>query len=102
MSPVSFVLVEEKLVILRTADSASCGTYQRHSRRDVPLMLWRQSPHGVSEARRNQVPWTPSAKGSCRLMVRATSGNGQVQRTSQWNRSGYQRDVIEHLEVVVA
>ncbi len=49
-----------------------------------------------------QVPWTPFAKGSCRLMVRATSGNGQVQRTSQWNRSGYQRDVIEHIDVVVS
>ena len=48
-----------------------------------------------------QVPWMPSAKGSCRLMVRATSGNGQAQRPSQWNRSGYQRDVIEHIDVVV-
>ena len=35
----SFVLVEEKLGILRTTDPASCGIYQRHSRRDIPLML---------------------------------------------------------------
>jgi DMSO/TMAO reductase YedYZ molybdopterin-dependent catalytic subunit len=52
--------------------------------------------------RRWQAPWTPSAKGSCRLMVRATSGNGQIQRASQWNRSGYQRDVIEHIDVMVS
>ena len=35
-------------------------------------------------------------------MVRATSSSGETQVTSQWNRSGYQRDVIEHQEVVVA
>src|SRR5271166_438602 len=46
--------------------------------------------------------WTPPAKGSYRLMVRATAVNGQTQRASQWNRSGYQRDVIEHMDVVVA
>ncbi len=46
--------------------------------------------------------WTPQSKGTFRLMVRATAGDGQTQRTSQWNRSGYQRDVIEHVDVVVA
>ena len=46
--------------------------------------------------------WTPSAKGSCRLQVRAITDDGQQQVTSQWNRSGYQRDVIEHVDVVVA
>ena len=45
--------------------------------------------------------WTPSAKGSYRLQVRATADDGQQQVTSQWNRSGYQRDVIEHVDVVV-
>ncbi len=34
-------------------------------------------------------------------MVRATSNSGETQVTEQWNRSGYQRDVIEHQEVVV-
>jgi len=48
------------------------------------------------------MPWTPTAKGSYRLQVRATTDDGQQQATSQWNRSGYQRDVIEHLDVVVA
>ena len=34
-------------------------------------------------------------------MVRATNSAGETQRTAQWNRSGYQRDVIEHLDVEV-
>ena len=49
-----------------------------------------------------QAEWTPPAKGTYRLMVRATNNAGETQRTAQWNRSGYQRDVIEHLDVVVA
>ncbi len=52
--------------------------------------------------RRWHAQWTPSARGTVRLMVRATAGDGQTQRTSQWNRSGYQRDVIEHMDVVVS
>jgi sulfite dehydrogenase (cytochrome) subunit A len=52
--------------------------------------------------RRWQADWTPAAKGSYKLMVRATSASGETQVTSQWNRSGYQRDVIEQQEVVVA
>jgi DMSO/TMAO reductase YedYZ molybdopterin-dependent catalytic subunit len=46
--------------------------------------------------------WTPSAKGTYKLMVRATTNRGEKQATAQWNRSGYQRDVIEHMDVVVA
>jgi hypothetical protein len=49
-----------------------------------------------------RIEWAPVAKGNYRLQVRATSKEGQQQATSQWNRSGYQRDVIEHLDVVVA
>ncbi len=45
--------------------------------------------------------WTPSAKGSYRLLVRATNGAGETQPIAQWNRSGYQRDMIEHLDVEV-
>jgi hypothetical protein len=52
--------------------------------------------------RRWQTDWIPAAKGSYKLMVRATANNGETQVTSQWNRSGYQRDVIEQQEVVVA
>lgn len=51
--------------------------------------------------RRWQADWTPAAKGSYKLMVRATSNSGETQVTSQWNRSGYQRDVIEQQDVVV-
>jgi DMSO/TMAO reductase YedYZ molybdopterin-dependent catalytic subunit len=50
--------------------------------------------------RRWWAQWTPPAKGSYRLQVRAVSVDGQQQVTSQWNRSGYQRDVIEHVDVV--
>ena len=49
-----------------------------------------------------RMQWTPSTKGNYRLQVRATAEDGQQQVTSQWNRSGYQRDVIEHVDVVVA
>jgi len=52
--------------------------------------------------RRWQSEWTPPIKGGYRLMVRATASDGQTQRASQWNRSGYQRDVIEHMDVVVS
>jgi DMSO/TMAO reductase YedYZ molybdopterin-dependent catalytic subunit len=48
-----------------------------------------------------QAVWTPPAMGRYRLMVRATNNAGDTQRTVKWNRSGYQRDVIEHLDVVV-
>ncbi len=51
--------------------------------------------------RRWRAEWTPSTKGKYRLMVRATSNSGETQVTEQWNRSGYQRDVIEHQDVVV-
>ncbi|HZD32749.1 MAG TPA: molybdopterin-dependent oxidoreductase [Candidatus Angelobacter sp.] len=51
--------------------------------------------------RRWRAQWTPTEKGSYRLQVRATSNDGQQQVTSKWNRSGYQRDVIEQLDVVV-
>ena len=44
--------------------------------------------------------WTPPTAGTYRLRVRATGNDGQQQVTSQWNRSGYQRDVIEFVDVV--
>ncbi len=43
--------------------------------------------------------WTPPAQGNYRLMVRATTNDGEQQVTELWNRSGYQRDVIEHVDV---
>lgn len=49
--------------------------------------------------RRWSAKWTPPDKGNYRLLVRATANDGEQQVASQWNRSGYQRDVIEHVEV---
>jgi DMSO/TMAO reductase YedYZ molybdopterin-dependent catalytic subunit len=51
--------------------------------------------------RRWQANWTPPSKGAYKLMVRATNAAGDTQPTSQWNRSGYQRDIIEHVDVEV-
>jgi sulfite dehydrogenase len=51
--------------------------------------------------RRWQTKWTPPAKGSYRLMERATNAAGETQRAAQWNCSGYQRDVVEHVDVMV-
>lgn len=52
--------------------------------------------------RRWSSDWTPASAGNYQLMVRATNRDGQTQPTSQWNRSGYQRDIVEHLDVVVS
>ncbi len=48
-----------------------------------------------------QLPWTPGP-GAYKLLVRATAVDGRTQATSQWNRSGYNRNVIEQVEVAVA
>lgn len=45
--------------------------------------------------------WTPADKGAAKLMVRATSNAGETQVDYMWNRSGYQRNVIEHVDVTV-
>jgi sulfite dehydrogenase (cytochrome) subunit A len=57
---------------------------------------------GKNSWRQWQMQWTPPAKGSYRLLVKATANDGRQQVTAQWNRSGYQRDVTEHVDVVVA
>jgi sulfite dehydrogenase len=49
--------------------------------------------------RRWRASWTPPKKATYRLMVRATNGSGDTQSSAQWNRSGYQRSVIEHMDV---
>jgi hypothetical protein len=46
--------------------------------------------------------WTPAAPGKYELQVRATSNSGATQPAqASWNRSGYQRNVIERLDVQV-
>jgi sulfite dehydrogenase (cytochrome) subunit A len=49
--------------------------------------------------RRWRSTWTPPRKGKYRLMVRATNNAGETQAVNQWNHSGYQRNVIEHMDV---
>jgi len=51
--------------------------------------------------RRWKYEWTPNAKGMYHLCVRATDNNGHTQTDKQWNRSGYARGFIEHLDVSV-
>jgi DMSO/TMAO reductase YedYZ molybdopterin-dependent catalytic subunit len=52
--------------------------------------------------RRWRYAWTPGAAGKHKLMVRATNAAGERQTQSQWNRSGYARNVVESVEVTVA
>lgn len=51
--------------------------------------------------RRWKLRWSPEA-GTHRIMARATNSAGETQTTHQWNRSGYARNVIEHVDVTVA
>ena len=81
-----------------------------HGIRKVELSLdggrtWRDaqldSELGKYAWRRWRFHWQPEAAGAYRLMARATNGAGQTQTMQQWNRSGYQRNVIEHVDVTV-
>jgi DMSO/TMAO reductase YedYZ molybdopterin-dependent catalytic subunit len=49
--------------------------------------------------RRWRTNWNPPRPGVHRFMVRATSNSGQMQLQSQWNHGGYQRSVIEHMDL---
>ena len=51
--------------------------------------------------RRWRLQWKPVKPGSYKLMCRATNAAGDTQVTEQWNRSGYARNVIEQLDLVV-
>lgn len=52
--------------------------------------------------RRWRYTWQPAKPGQYTLQCRATNEAGETQVTSQWNRSGYARNVIESLEVTVS
>ncbi len=56
---------------------------------------------GTYSWRRWRLTWRPVAAGTVRLMARASNQAGETQVTAQWNRSGYARNVIEHLDVTV-
>ncbi len=49
--------------------------------------------------RRWKYTWTPSSPGNYDLCVRATDSKGYTQPEQQWNRSGYARGFIEHINV---
>jgi sulfite dehydrogenase (cytochrome) subunit A len=52
--------------------------------------------------RRWRYTWQPPAAGDYRLRARATNAAGETQpATAKWNRAGYQRNVIEHVDVTV-
>jgi hypothetical protein len=51
--------------------------------------------------RRWRYSWKP-VSGKYQLMARATNAAGETQTKSQWNRSGYARNVIETVDVTVA
>ncbi len=45
--------------------------------------------------------WSPAKNGSYELVVKATDVTGHTQQEKQWNRNGYGRDFMEHLQVIV-
>jgi DMSO/TMAO reductase YedYZ molybdopterin-dependent catalytic subunit len=51
--------------------------------------------------RRWRYTWRAGAAGSVRLMCRATNSRGDGQVQELWNRSGYQRNVVEQVQVTV-
>ncbi|HEX8521315.1 MAG TPA: molybdopterin-dependent oxidoreductase [Tepidisphaeraceae bacterium] len=52
--------------------------------------------------RRFRMDWKPTEKGSYRILSKATNAAGETQVQQLWNRSGYQRNVVEQVEVNVA
>ncbi len=70
------------------------GTSWRHAQLDPEM--------GKYAWRRWRFRWQPEAAGAYRLMARATNAAGETQGAHQWNRSGYQRNVIEHVAVTVS
>jgi sulfite dehydrogenase len=51
--------------------------------------------------RRWRYNFTPKAKGNITFKIRATNSTGETQPEHHWNRSGYLRNEIESLQVVV-
>ena len=51
--------------------------------------------------RRWKYDWVPPAAGTYHLVVKATDALGNTQPEKQWNRSGYARGFMEHLDVNV-
>jgi len=51
--------------------------------------------------RRWKYNWKPNAAGKYTLKVKATNTQGETQPPHQWNRSGYMRNEIETLTIIV-
>ena len=51
--------------------------------------------------RRWRYNWNPQSEGTYTLKVRATNSVGETQPEHHWNRSGYMRNEVETLEIVV-
>jgi hypothetical protein len=51
--------------------------------------------------RRWTYDWLPTVASTYHLRVKATDSKGQSQPDQQWNRSGYARGFVEHLDVMV-
>lgn len=60
-----------------------------------------QTSAGKYAFHRWRLKWTPAAAGTYRLMSRCYNAAGDGQILQQWNKSGYMRNVIEHLDVQV-
>lgn len=51
--------------------------------------------------RRWKYNWKPSGIGKYTIMAKATNAKGETQPAHQWNRSGYMRNEIESLTIIV-
>ena len=51
--------------------------------------------------RRWKYRWSPSGPGNYTFKVKATNATGETQSDHHWNRSGYMRNEIETLELIV-
>lgn len=77
--------------IKRVEFSSDGGSTWTDARLDADL--------GKYSWRRWRIQWEPKRPGVYRCMVRATNKDGINQLPSMWNHSGYQRSVIEHMDV---
>ena len=71
-----------------------------------PFHRWRRATLGADLGRYSfrewSMTWTPVRPGPARVMVRAVNGIGESQGTQPlWNSTGYLRNVIEHVDLVV-
>ncbi|MCC7528992.1 MAG: oxidase, partial [Candidatus Melainabacteria bacterium] len=57
--------------------------------------------NGKFSFRRWRLPWTPASTGTYQIMSRGTGSDGKTQGAQYWNKSGYMRNGIEHVEVLV-